>query len=120
MTLTITMPLPGKLLSPNGRAHFMAKARATKTARQGANLRTRSELGGVFPKHQRATAQLEWYSKTKRRVDGDNALASAKAIFDGIADAGFIANDRELTHQPVKFFVDKNNPRLVIHVTPLP
>lgn len=120
MTLTITMPLPTRVLSPNGRSHWSVKAKAVKTARNTAHMLARQQLGGIHPKHKCATTQIEWHSKTKMHPDPDGALSSCKSAIDGIADAGFIANDRDLTHQPVKFFVDKKNPRLVIHVTPLP
>lgn len=118
--MTIILPLPPKELSPNGRPHFMAKARAVKKYRQMAHFKVLSERGfNLRPRHKSATCQINWYAKSKRRRDGDNALASSKAAIDGIADSGFIDNDSGLTHLPVIFHVDKANPRVEITITPL-
>ena len=40
-----------------------------------------------------------------------------KAAFDGIADAGWVADDADMTHMPVRIGKDKNNPRVEIVVT---
>lgn len=118
--MTITLPLPPKQLSPNARPHHMAKARVVNKYRMAARLFTSGQLAiGYKPRHKTATCQITWYAKTKRFPDGDNALASCKAAIDGIADSGFIDNDSGLTHLPVIFHVDKENPRVEITITPL-
>jgi Holliday junction resolvase RusA-like endonuclease len=43
-------------------------------------------------------------------------LSSLKAAFDGLADAGLIADDSGLTHLPVIVKVDKLNPRVELHI----
>lgn len=45
-------------------------------------------------------------SEPTRRRDRDNLLASLKAAFDGIADAGLVENDAGLTHLPVHIVID--------------
>lgn len=40
-----------------------------------------------------------FYFKDKRRRDRDNLLASLKAAFDGIADAGIVSDDSSFRHQ---------------------
>jgi crossover junction endodeoxyribonuclease RusA len=114
--IVITLPIPPKELSPNGRFHHMVKARAVKRYRQAAHIVTVGELAGDRPKWKEATAQVRWYTKTKRRPDADNALSSMKPVWDSMQDAGLLDNDRGLTHKPIVFAVDKQNPRVVITV----
>lgn len=121
MTITITLPLPHKNLSPNARCHWAAKAKAAKMARYDAKRATLRaiallDLDGL-PLWKSATVQATFYKRTSHVTDSDNALASLKNAFDGLADAGLIANDRGLTHLPVKFAVDKNDPRVELTVT---
>jgi Holliday junction resolvase RusA-like endonuclease len=44
-------------------------------------------------------------------------LASCKAIFDGLADAGVVVNDAAFAYMPVLTDVDKSNPRVVVTIT---
>ena len=37
--------------------------------------------------------------------------------WDGIADAGVVADDVGLTHEPVQMLVDRKNPRVEITIT---
>lgn len=118
MTLKIELSIPPRILSPNARSHFHAKARATKAYRAAAKLVCMSMLPtGYRPMHKLATVSIDWYTKTRMHPDRDNALASLKSAFDGITDSGFMADDRELTHQPVQFHVDKLKPRVVLTIT---
>lgn len=120
MTLTITIPLPPRILSPNARPHHMAKARKVKEYRGRAYLAVLTEVpGGYKPRWKSALCSVTWYAKTATHPDGDNALASLKAAFDGFTDAGLFSDDRGLTHAPVKFDKDKLNPRVEITIQPL-
>lgn len=120
-SVTITLPLPPRELSPNARVHYMAKARAVKKYRRWAATEAQVAMGTFSLKHAyfwtAATVRVRWFTRTRRRPDADNALASLKAAFDGMADAGLFANDRGLTHKPIVFAVDKANPRVEITVT---
>jgi len=49
-------------------------------------------------------------------MDADNALATLKSLFDGLQDAGIVANDRHLTHAPVLQYTDRKNPRVEIEI----
>jgi crossover junction endodeoxyribonuclease RusA len=116
--MTITLPLPPKALHPNGRTHHYAKARAVKKYRQMALVMALSILpAGHKPRHRMATAIAHWYAPTNNLPDGDNANASLKAAYDGIADSGYLDNDRGLTHLPVVFHVSPKNPRVEITIT---
>lgn len=118
MTLTITVPIPPRECSPNGRFHHMAKARAVKAYRTTCGLLACTEERPKQP-WKRASVQAAFYVKTRRGLhsDGDNRLASLKAAFDGLRDAGIIDDDSGLTHEPVTVQHDKENPRVVLTIT---
>jgi crossover junction endodeoxyribonuclease RusA len=121
--ITIELPLPARELSPNWRGHWARKSKATKALRKEAawraSLEQGGELGGSFDRREweAATVLLKFYFKDKRRRDRDNLLASCKAIFDGLADAGVVVNDAAFAYMPVLTDVDKANPRVVVTVT---
>lgn len=115
--IVITMPLPSRELSPNARIHWAKKARAVKKHR--ADALVAAVANGQRPKWKQARAATIFYVKDKRRRDADNALASCKPIFDGIVDAGVLADDAGLSHAPIVFVVDKKNPRVTITISPL-
>lgn len=112
--MKITLPMPPKALSPNARVHWRTKAKATKAYRNAAKW-TASEDRPAKPWLQ-ASAQATFYCKINRRRDGDNYLASLKSAFDGLRDAGVILDDSGITHLPVRFEVDKANPRVEIQI----
>lgn len=119
MKLTITLPLPPKELSPNytvgSIGQRMAKATKTKQYRKHAASLTAEEASGEpWPA---AYVECFFYHKDTRRRDKDNALASLKAAFDGIADAGLVGDDSALTYLPVKMLKSKENPRVEIEIT---
>lgn len=110
-SLSITLPLPPRELSPNARAHWATKARATKRYRQAACVE--AVLAGVpAVPWTKATVQLRFHFRTAARRDRDNLLASMKAAFDGLADAGVVADDHGLTHLPVELVTGSADPRV--------
>lgn len=115
--MTITLPLPPRELHPNARVHFMARAKQTKSYRFHAAVVVRQTRVGVAERWKTATVQATFYFKDKRRRDKDGMLSSLKASFDGLADAGLIADDSGLTHLPVIVKLDKKNPRVELIVT---
>lgn len=119
--LTVTLPLPPRELSPNftvgSRGGRMGKAAKIKKYRHCAYTMAQSAIGRkMAPRWEAATAQATFYVKDKRRRDADNALASLKAAFDGLKDAGVVADDSGITHLPVRFVVDRANPRVEIRL----
>ena len=112
----ITLPLPPKELSPNGRPHWAAKARATKNYREYAWAETTATTDGTSHLWDRAKETARFYFKTNRRRDRDNLLASLKAAFDGITDAQLLINDSGLMHMPVEIYKDVDNPRVEITI----
>ena len=115
----IVLPLPNRVLSPNcpvaSHRTRMMKARATKAYRAKAEeeaIQQRVETGPW----KRAQARLTFYWKDKRRRDIRNAESMMKAAYDGIVDAGVLADDSYdvLTHQPTVFEHDPECPRVEI------
>lgn len=119
-SITITLSLPPRELSPNytvgSRGGRLGKAAKIRAYRRNAGYIALAARGRHTLAWPTATAQATFYNKINRRRDADNALASLKAAFDGIRDAGVIADDSGLTHLPVVFAVDKARPRVEIKV----
>lgn len=115
-TLTITVGLPHKALSPNARAHWRTVAKHKKAARfEALSLSLLTVNGTEAWTHARTS--IKWYTKTIRHPDPDNALASLKAHFDGIRQSGLLADDNNLSHDAIKFAKDAKNPRVEITIT---
>ena len=89
--ITINLPWPSADLSPNGRVHYMALARAKKAAKNYAWGMTKAAMGPlgiiyrswVGPVH----VSLTFHPAINRARDLDNLIASHKAALDGIASA---------------------------------
>ncbi len=81
----IELPFPAKILWPNGRGHWAAKARAFKQHKMWAYIVTSASTARV------GTGRIKWsvvmFPKTAHAIDDDNARASLKAYQDGIAQA---------------------------------
>lgn len=120
MTLTITVPIPPACLSPNARAHWATRSRATKMTRATTAIVARDAVrraGWRGPLAEGITAQVMMYVADRRRRDADNYLSRCKAIFDGLTDGGVWVDDCRVTHLPLVFAVDAANPRVVITVS---
>ena len=112
--LVITLSLPSRDLSPNGRPGWRAKAKAVKRCRQTAHLLALAARPGR--PMQRARVTCRFFFTDRRRRDRDNLLASLKPAFDGLADARVIVNDAGMIHMPVELLVDRVRPRVEIEV----
>lgn len=105
--LSIVLPLPPAACSPNARAHWRTKHRAMQVYREAAYLAAMAAIRAARPPlaglpWQTATEQATFAFRQARRRDADNLLASLKAAFDGLADAGVVIDDCGLTHRPVR------------------
>ena len=115
--LVVTLPLPSRTLNPNGRPNRFQKAKAVKKYREDAHIAAiHAGVKNGFTPLEKATLQCHFYFRTPGRRDGDNLLASLKAGFDGLVDAGVFVDDSDLTHLPVTKSVDKQNPRVEIRI----
>lgn len=118
--MIIELSLPPACLSPNGRAHWAKKHQATKRYRELAYYVARQALGRADPpRWAEATEQATFYFTSNRRRDQDNLIGSLKAAFDGIADAGIVADDCGLSHlRPIIIVNPATTPRVVIEIVP--
>lgn len=84
----IVLPFPHKALWPNGRPHFMTKAREVKKHRQWAFHAARAAITDPFDWNGEPI-QLRYTitPKTAHAIDKDNAVAAMKSYQDGIAQA---------------------------------
>ena len=117
------IPLPPTELSPNSRSHWRVKSKATKSQREVSFM-----LGQVavrqlddwksyqFPWSE-AVASVVWYRQRNAAIDRDNALAMLKSTFDGLTDAGLLTDDRGLVPLPIRFELDRLNPRVEVTLT---
>lgn len=124
MTLTVIIPIPPAECSPNGRHHWRAKAAAVKKYRATCGaLAIQAAQNAPWtnsrPRWKRARIQAAFYVKTARglKSDADNRLASLKAAFDSLTDAGILDDDRGITHEPVTLAHDKDRPRVELTIT---
>ena len=99
----IVLPFPAKVLWPNGRGHHMAKHREFQKHKEWARLATLEVLPRCF-KHngEQITLKVAITPKTSHAIDADNAVASLKAYFDGIALA-LNVNDSTFTVPEIVF-----------------
>ena len=92
MNITIELPWPSRILSPNARPHWASKAHCVKAARQIARLTTWYELNQLAEEDSPIrfeSVRLHWTfcPPTRRTYDLDNLIAQMKSSQDGIADA---------------------------------
>ena len=113
--ISISMPWPLVDISPNGRAHWRDKHKATKASKNYAWGMAKSLMGplGIVPGSWLGpiSVQLMFHPAVTRDRDLDNMQASQKAALDGIALALGI-ND---THfRPVSSIGDQRKPACVV------
>lgn len=101
--IEIHLPLPPADTRPNARVHWARKAKAAARQRQDARLAALASLGTRRPpRWKRAEIEATLYRSNPRcrRADGDNVIGWLKATFDGLQDAGIVANDCGFIHLP--------------------
>jgi Holliday junction resolvase RusA-like endonuclease len=121
-SITIVLPLPNKVLSPNcmtgsfgGR---ILKATSTKKYRRQAREAVEAERVDTAP-WTAVSVKASFYFRDARRRDQRNAESSLKAAYDGIVDAGLVADDdyHHMKGENTEFHVDKKNPRVMLRIT---
>jgi hypothetical protein len=117
-SITITLPIPARKLSPNARTHWAEKAKLTKASRRAAYFAALEALNLRKPPGWiKARLGVRAFFKTLNFPDPTNFPLSLKAAIDGIADAGIIANDKGLWPERPVFEKDTGNPRVEITIT---
>ena len=88
-SLTVELPWPSADLSPNARIHYMAHARAKKTAKNHAWGWTKAAMGplGIAAKSWigPVAVNITFHPEMNRARDLDNMQARMKAALDGMA-----------------------------------
>ncbi len=108
---TVSLPIPSRKLSPNGRLHHYARAQANKNARYWGKMATLAAMSPTTnnsrPMWQEAEVTIRVVKPNKRNImDDQNLIAACKAYIDGICDAGLMANDKGLRWGPVTWDVE--------------
>jgi hypothetical protein len=118
--MTIALPLPSRVLSPNARPHWARKAKAVAKARELARLECMVwRVSGQSGDYDSATIRATFYWASRRRRDQANAVAMLKPYIDGIVDAGVITDDdSEHLTGPIcmPFGYDAARPRVVLEI----
>jgi Holliday junction resolvase RusA-like endonuclease len=93
--------LPDRPLNPNWRGHWAIKAKAVKGYRRLACALALEAIGrGRKPRWTAASVRAEFVFRDYRRRDPDNLMASLKPVWDGLRDAGVLADDDRLAILP--------------------
>ncbi|MFN9114558.1 MAG: endodeoxyribonuclease RusA [Pseudomonadota bacterium] len=111
-----TLPMPPKVLSPNARPHWAVKAKAAKAYRFSARMAATAAWPVYAPSLDEADVVCVFRFKDRRNRDRDNLLASMKAAFDGLADAGVVRNDSGFRHE-VRFGEPTDDPHVEIIIS---
>ena len=121
-SVTIILPLPPSVLSPNRpagtRGGRFARAAAAKRYKRLARIATEEAQITSGP-WEKATVAAAFYHKTARRRDDVNHLAMLKSAYDGVVDAGLLVDDdsEHLTTLPASFAIDRDCPRVELTFT---
>lgn len=105
-----------KWLTANQRIHHMAKARTSRQWRDTAAWRAFQDLRGVRVERARVVCELR-FDKTRRRDPG-NWAPTAKAVLDGLVDAGVFPDDDEthVTGPDMRIGPSQPNEVLIMHI----
>jgi len=116
---TVFLSLPPKELRANARAHWAAKARATKKYRESGKVLMLEQLAGEKPMWRESVLQAKFMFKDRHQRDPSNLNIGIKAAIDGFVDAGLLEDDRWLAPLPplVEYGVDK--PGVLVMVAPI-
>ena len=114
--MTITLPLPDKRLSPNGRIHWRERSKKVRIARLMAAYLATGDLNQLPSVPTFTGYSLAFFYPDARKRDDDNTEGSfgIKAYRDGIADA-LKMDDHGLKKMAVSTFaIDRDRPRVEI------
>ncbi len=120
-SVTIILPLPKKILSPNCQVATpggrFAKAAATKKYRRITKEAVEDEQIDTAP-WEKVLVHVVFFHKINRRRDEDNAMGSLKAVYDGIVDSGLVKDDERkyMRRSMPNFKIDKEFPRVELQI----
>ena len=87
MSITVTLPWPPAVLSPNSRVHWSVRARAAKAYRTECGWQCKAAKLAAPDAKGKIDLWIDFYPPTRRHHDDDNLVARFKSGRDGIADA---------------------------------
>lgn len=115
--ITITLPWPPSILSPNARAHWSKKNKPRQAAIHDGYYAARVAYTGqpvLAPAYANIAMTMLFYPPRNSHYDVDNLLARSKAAIDGIAKALGV-NDKQF--RPITVDIapaDKKNQRVEV------
>lgn len=83
--MQVILPWPSKALSPNARGHWSKRNDANAKARSDAYYTAKDAASELLSGP--LLVSVQFFPPDRRKRDQDNAFASCKAYFDGIAQA---------------------------------
>lgn len=100
VSLVVTVPMcPPRHVSPNARVHWSVRSSSVSAYREAAGWAAREALGccayPFFVGDVEVEVTVRW-SRGRRRVDVDNAVAMLKPALDGLTDARVWRDDRQI------------------------
>lgn len=116
---TLTLEPPCDLISANGRLHFRKRAELTKKWRGLAGETAALYANtGFAERHDRAHITVTIRFATNHRRDVGNYYPTAKAIVDGLVDAGVLPDDddRHLIGPDLRREYPNGTPRVTVHI----
>lgn len=118
--ITVTVPVPPNVLSPNGRGVWPQRARAAKAVRADAGRAAREAMGPRWWEWDtwrgRVWVTIRWCAPG-RMPDLDNAAARCKPALDGIVDAGLMADDNQVAGMRIERGPVDGRPRVELVLT---
>lgn len=98
----IILPLPS-IEGSNSRSHWCVRQRAAKGDRLIAAVEARA-LGLIGP-IAKPVVVVDWYQKTRRMIDCDNALSRCKSYLDGLTDAEWWSDDKAIREITIRVWL---------------
>lgn len=115
---TLILDPPAAFISANGRLHFRKRAELTKVWRELAATRVYTLRQPLLPKYDLAHITVTIRFATNHRRDVGNYYPTAKAIVDGLVDAGVLPDDddRHLVGPDLRREYPNGTPRVTVHI----
>lgn len=118
--IVLSIPKATDWVSSNHRLHWQVKADRMKTWRDAGNIWARkAKLSGLVPS--RVVAELVLIGRRRARIDPANYQDTAKAVIDGLVDAGVWPDDSSawVTGPDMRLGAPADGPEfLILHIFP--
>jgi crossover junction endodeoxyribonuclease RusA len=115
--ITVTLPWPDRMLSPNAREHWSVVSKKKRKARQFAWAMALDAKAATLV-HASLSVSIVFHPPDRRARDLDNMLASMKSALDGIADACGV-DDSRWAFAATAFAAPVSGGKVVVTLTPV-